>query len=193
MELNKKKYTQDEVRKIISSNQTEYETKLNNQKERISLLLEANRKLEAEVREFKEKDNLISSTLMSAREKAEEIEEAANLKYALVTETLKKFSADWKDYFNFLKEKYPNYATIQKAVRLKEALDEGLDAQDKEKFISDMEEKLEGASDKILFNPKEKINDYIAATSDNGFNIDEVLNPGKLDLEDLCKELGLME
>ncbi|MBR0190267.1 MAG: hypothetical protein IJQ23_07790, partial [Clostridia bacterium] len=44
------------------------------------------------------------------------------------------------------------------------------------------------------FNPKEKIADYIAATSDdnNGFNMDEVLNPGALRLEDLCKELGLL-
>ena len=39
----------------------------------------------------------------------------------------------------------------------------------------------------------QKINDYIVATSDTEFNLDEVLNPGELDLEDLCKELGLMD
>ena len=44
-----------------------------------------------------------------------------------------------------------------------------------------------------VFAPKEKIQDYIASTSDSGFNLDEVLNPGELELEDLCKELGLME
>ena len=43
------------------------------------------------------------------------------------------------------------------------------------------------------FNPKEIINDYVAATGDNGFDLDEVLNPGELQLEDLCKELGLLE
>ena len=44
-----------------------------------------------------------------------------------------------------------------------------------------------------MFNPKKKIVDYIASTGDNGFNLDEVLNPGELQLEDLCKELGLMQ
>ena len=43
------------------------------------------------------------------------------------------------------------------------------------------------------FDPKSKIRDYIAATGDNGFNLDEVLNPGELQLEDLCKELGLID
>ena len=48
-------------------------------------------------------------------------------------------------------------------------------------------------AEQSVFNPKSKINAYIAATSDNGFNLDEVLNPGELQLEDLCKELGLIE
>ena len=43
------------------------------------------------------------------------------------------------------------------------------------------------------FNPKAVISDYIVATENNGFNMDEVLNPGELRLEDLCKELGLIE
>ena len=41
--------------------------------------------------------------------------------------------------------------------------------------------------------PDKSIQDYIASTGDNGFNLDEVLNPGELKLEDLCKELGLLE
>ena len=43
------------------------------------------------------------------------------------------------------------------------------------------------------FNPKSKIKDYIVATNDGGFDMNEVLNPGVLKLEDLCKELGLIE
>ena len=43
------------------------------------------------------------------------------------------------------------------------------------------------------FNPKKIMDEYIATTGDNGFNLDEVLNPGELHLEDLCKELGLIE
>ena len=47
--------------------------------------------------------------------------------------------------------------------------------------------------DKMVFNPKSKIADYIVATDGSGFNMDEVLKPGELKLEDLCKELGLMD
>lgn len=40
-----------------------------------------------------------------------------------------------------------------------------------------------------------RINATIAgkSTDEGTFNLDEVLNPGKLDLEQLCKELGVME
>ena len=46
---------------------------------------------------------------------------------------------------------------------------------------------------KQSFDPKARIDEYIAATGDNGFNLEEVLNPGELQLEDICKELGLIE
>ena len=193
MQLSKKKYTAEEVKKIISSSSFEYETKLNNQKERISVLLEENKKLSEELRGFKEKDALISSTLLSAKEKATEIEESAKIKYLLVVENLKKFSKDWKTYFDFLKDKYPNYHTIQKSVKLKEALDESINKGNAEELIGKMGNELSSITDKMSITPKEQINDFISATSDGGFNIEEVLNPGKLELEDLCKELGLME
>ncbi len=193
MELSKKKYTIEEVRKLLTSSQYEYETKLNNQKDRIAVLLEENKRLAEELKGFKEKDALISATLLSAKEKANEIEESSRLKYLLVLENLKKFSTNWKNYFEFLKEKYPNYATIQKSVKLKEALDESLSTNNAEDIISNMGKKLTSVTENIAITPKERVNDFIAVTSDSGFNIDEVLNPGKLELEDLCKELGLME
>ncbi len=193
MNLSKRKYTAKEVEKILSDNSFEYESKLNNQKERIAFLLGENKKLSTALDEYKEKDALISSTLISAKEKASEIEATALIKYSLVVESLKKFSADWNAYFEFLKEKYPNYATIQKVVGLKKTLDETLSENNAEKTVGIMDEKLSSVTDKIMYNPKERLNDLIAATGDSGFNIDEVLNPGKLELEDLCKELGLME
>ena len=193
MELSKKKYTIEEVRKLLTSSQFEYETKLNNQKDRIAVLLEENKRLAEELKGVKEKDALISATLLSAKEKANEIEESSRLKYLLVLENLKKFSTNWKNYFEFLKEKYPNYATIQKSVKLKEALDESLSTNNAEDIFSNMGKKLTSVTENIAITPKERVNDFIAVTSDSGFNIDEVLNPGKLELEDLCKELGLME
>ena len=62
-----------------------------------------------------------------------------------------------------------------------------------EETILKMGKKLSSVTENIKVMPKERVNDFIAVTSDSGFNIDEVLNPGKLELEDLCKELGLME
>lgn len=193
MDIVKKKYNQKEVKELFDVFADEYETKLNSQKERIYFLLEENKKLVEELKSYKQKDELISSALMSAKEKAEEIELLAKSKYDLVIEKLIKFSADWKNYFDFLKEKYPNYATIQKAIKLKEALDESVTNIDKEQAFLAVEEKLASTVKNVVFDPKAKINDYIAATSESGFNIEEVLNPGKLELEDLCKELGLMD
>ena len=193
MNLNKRKYTAEEVNKLLSEARTEYETQLNSQRDRISTLLEENRKLSREVDTFKGKDSLISSTLISAKEKASEMEEAAKLRYSLAVETLRKFSENWRSYFDFLKEKYPNYSTIQKAVKLKEALDESLTLEDEEQIVKTATEHLKNASENLVLTPKERVNEFIATTEDNGFNLEEVLNPGRLELEDLCKELGLME
>ena len=193
MDLSKKKYSQQEVKQLLDSCSREYQEKLNTQRTKISFLIEENRKLFDKVEEYKSKEALISSTLFSAQEKATEMEEVTNEKYALVVEELKKFSNDWKEYFDFLKEKYPNYDTIQKAVKLKEALDNNILGGDDKLTVKEMEEKLSNITSRLDFKPKDKIRDYIAATSDNGFNLEEVLNPGKLELEDLCKELGLME
>jgi hypothetical protein len=57
-----------------------------------------------------------------------------------------------------------------------------------------LDKKLEGkVNDNKIFDPEKRIADYVSATSENGFNLEEVLNPGELHLEDLCKELGLIE
>ena len=46
----------------------------------------------------------------------------------------------------------------------------------------------------MLFDPKKRIERYVAEESDTGFNLDDVLNPKQeLDLEKLCRELGLMD
>ena len=44
------------------------------------------------------------------------------------------------------------------------------------------------------FDPKAVIEKYVEGEEETGFNLDDVLNPkGKLDLEKLCRSLGLME
>ena len=89
-----------------------------------------------------------------------------------------------------MQEKYPRSETTKKAIKIKEKVKELSKNSNAKKAI----EQLDGIIDeKKKFNPKQKIKDYVVATSDSGFNLDEVLNPGKLELEDLCKELGLIE
>lgn len=49
---------------------------------------------------------------------------------------------------------------------------------------------------RVKFDPKAKIESYLDAAEDEtacAFDMNEVLNPGELDLEELCKEMGLME
>lgn len=193
MELEKKKYKRNEVCEILDAYKIDYENKLKEQTARIVELTAENKKLSAEVSDFKNKEELIFVTLRSAEEKAEEIRKNAELKYALQVESLRNFSRKWKNYFDYLSEKYPHYQAIKEAMsiysKLGELLENGADS---------VIETIDGLipdknKDKVVFDPKSKISEYIAATGDNGFNLDEVLNPGKLELEDLCKELGLID
>ena len=92
-----------------------------------------------------------------------------------------------------LVEKYPMYPIVVSADKMRERVEEilkngGEDAV--KKIIGEFYESTGDALDG--FDPKKKISEYIAATDDSGFSMDEVLNPGKLQLEDLCKELGLL-
>ena len=80
----------------------------------------------------------------------------------------------------------------KKALAVKDKLDSMVDEnKSPKKIVEELDVAIDGKKPK--FNPKSKIKDYIASTSDNGFNMDEVLNPGALKLEDICKELGLIE
>ena len=116
--------------------------------------------------------------------------EQAQLNYKLELDRLKRFSQKWDEYFRLLMEKYPMYQKVQEAVSIIEKVknsDETIDAKILIEKIDDTLEKEQA------FNPKSKILDYVASTSDNGFNMEDVLNPGELKLEDLCKELGLID
>ena len=50
------------------------------------------------------------------------------------------------------------------------------------------------AAEEETFDPKAVIEKYVQGEEESGFNLDDVLNPkGKLDLEKLCRNLGLMD
>ena len=192
MQLDKKKYRQKEVLELLSVSKIEYEEKLAEQKSRIIELSKENSLLKSRLDKFKEKEKLIASSIEDANKTALEITEKARLKYSLEVERLRAFSNRWEEYFCALKEKYPVYKPVVEAVSLKERLDKLLFNKDPIKAVSKAQKAVLKSSEEV-FSPKQKIAEYIAATEDSGFNMNDVLNPGELHLEDLCKELGLMD
>ena len=197
MELNKRKYRKAEVLEILEKVEELHNTEISNFKTSISELLEENKKLQIELTTLKERETLALETLKSAQEKAEEIEEKSRISYELAIKKISIFIERWNSYFRKLSEKYPYYPEVQASIELKDKVSQILKGKDyaisldkAEIMLTDKEKQLKG---KANFDPKSKIQDYIASTSDTGFNLDEVLNPGVLKLEDLCKELGLTD
>ena len=193
MELDRKKYKAEEVQSLLDELKTEYNGKLAERNEEIFELNGKLKRMRAELESFKNRDSLISSSLQAAEEQAEKIRETERLQYELALARLNDFQLKWESYFEYLFEKYPYYKiteqTLNIAVRLKQVLGSGEAAIEKLGKLDDLIERETAAAQ---FNPKEKIERYIE-TDVNGFNLEEVLNPGELQLEDLCRELGLME
>lgn len=191
MELQKRKYKKHQVSKMIDAYKAEYEKLIAELRARNKQLAEENYALIDELGKIKEKEKLIVTTLERAEKTSSKIVDKAQEKYALEVQFIKEFHQKWQTYFNQLKKKYPMQSTAVQAIEIQKQTEKLLKTNNAKKIV----EKLNGLVSKSdeKFNPKQKINDYIVATSDNGFNLDEVLNPGNLELEDLCKELGLME
>ncbi len=193
MELNKRKYKKKEVESLLTVFKISYEAKLAEQK---STLIDLNKEivsLRAELTQYRDKEDVILSTMENAESVAVNLKQRANLQYSLEIERLKQFSKRWESYLEDLKEKYPLYAPVTIAEEIKdeiEKLENGKDAKD---AIERLDDKLIDAEFNKPFNPKAKIRDYIASTGNNGFNLEEVLNPGELKLEELCRELGLID
>ncbi len=196
MELDKKKYKRDEVENLLSACKIQYESKLKERDDREAELVEENKKLLAELGVYKDKDALLSSALIDAQKQANALVEASYQKYELEIEKLKDFAKRWKIYFQYISEKYPHYEATNDARAVYDKLCEVLTNKKSASTLNAVDKVFEEKSRAIVskqFNPKEKIAEYISATSDNGFNLDDVLNPGDLKLEDLCKELGLID
>lgn len=194
MELVKKKYARKEVESLIDAVSREYEEKLSAQKARIAELVKDNSDLRVELDSYMQKDKQISAAIKRAEEYADEVKRKTDDQYLLATERISAFLEKWSAYFDHLKEKYPMYPVVQEAVKLKDKIRKIIGNKDAQTVIYTADREISSVKNakKATFNPKEKIADYIAATESNGFNMDEVLNPGALKLEDLCKELGLL-
>ena len=175
---------------MIEAYKAEYEKLMLEYRTRISDLLKENANLTERLNQATNRESLIIATLERAENTSQEIAKKAELEYSLEMQRLKKFTEKWEDYFNQLQEKYPLYPTTKKAIKIKDKVKELSKNSNAKKAIEQIDSMIDGEK---KFNPKQKIKDYVVATSESGFNLDEVLNPGKLELEDLCKELGLIE
>lgn len=192
MELKKNKYSKKQVIDILNAYKAEYDKRFAEYREEVKVLKQEIKLAEERAEMLEEKEKLILSTLMRAEQSAVEVQRKAEMQYALEVERLKKFSKKWDDYFNQLKEKYPLYKPVKTALDVKKKTDNLLKKSNAKDAIESIDKVLPN-SQKTKFDPKSKIKEYIASTGDNGFNMDEVLNPGTLKLEDLCKELGLID
>ena len=198
MILDKKKYKNEEVLDIIDKLEKDYKVKISEFHNKIKELSDENKKLQVEVENLKEKDKLSLISLKNAAKSSIDAEKKLNLEYQLEIESLKNFSTRWQAYFDYLKEKYPYYDKVSQALELNDELKVIFGEKSSKKAVKNAEQLFVGkkpqkAKNEPIFDPKSKINDYINAVSVNGFNMDEVLNPGELRLEDLCKELGLTD
>lgn len=195
MELSKRKYKKSQVEELINQAILETQEKLNLEREKVLELNAENKRLMAELDNYKNQDALINSAIKSAQKKADEIVDSAKRVYDLEIESLKSFVARFNGYFAYIIEKYPHYPAVTNAKKVYDTVANVLDNKTSKEAVSDIEKSIKKAKNvgNKTFNPKQKIEEYVVATTDNGFNLDEVLNPGELHLEDLCKELGLID
>ena len=195
MNLSKRKYKKIEVKVLLDNLSNDFNLTINKQKQEINKLTEQNAKLLAEIELYKEKEGAINNALLNAEQSLIDKQKDADNYYALTVQNLRNFLSRWNSYFTALAEKYPLYSAVTSAIEVKKQLEKMLLTETDNKLIVKKVEALLPKENKNTkkFNPQQKINDYIVATSDTEFNLDEVLNPGELVLEDLCKELGLIE
>ena len=203
MEFNKKKYSHKEVQLIFDAYRKEYEKRFDAYNQKIAEITKENNELRAQIMSSSEKEQLILAVLKRAEKTALDLENQSNLEYELELERLKAFSEKWDTYFNKVKAKYPTSTGVKKAIKIKDTTK----AKNKsaKQVIGEIESMLDSTTSKSnkkvtkptqqgkVFNPEQKIGEYIVATQSSGFNMDEVLNPGDIKLEDICKELGLID
>lgn len=188
LELNKRNYKKQEVSDIIAELKAQYKNLIDEQKTKLNEISKENASLKQENEDYKAKEKLIIATLERAEKNAMELDERVKFQYALEVQKLQSFMDKMSDYFDEMQEKYPLYPITKQVLTVRDMVEKSTDAVDTIKEI-----------DEILFkhgkgfNPKQKIKEYIATTKNSGFNLDDVLNPGELVLEELCKELGLIE
>ncbi|PWM74227.1 MAG: hypothetical protein DBX59_04050 [Bacillota bacterium] len=184
MRKDKRNNEEDKLRGQLKAQSEEYEIILAEQKNVILELKEEIKQLSAELDAYKNRENLIGITLKATENQALEMKKLSEQEYAAELRRLAEFKKRWNAYFAALRA--GDFADIQNGERLTERLNAVLlkNANDKEKVLAMMAETAD---------LKPAAAEQVAAAQTFALDMSQVLNPGELDLEELCKEMGLME
>ncbi len=185
-DLERKGYKKIEVDEYIFALKTEYESKLNDQKNRIFQLRADIAEKEKKIVQLQSKSDLISAAIVEAVAKAREIEKLTAKRYRDEMEQLRIFHEKWQAHYNKMLEKYPD--------------DEGLKAQGK--FSVAMDELICGGAERIGEIERQFESESARVSSKNGttlaenaesasgFNFAEAWNPTD-DLSKIMEDLGI--
>ena len=110
-DIEKKGYKKSEVDEYVFALKNEYESKLAEQKNRIFQLRNELTEREKQIAAFKSKTDLISTAILNAVQKADEIEKLAAARYRDEMQQLRAFHDKWQAHYNKMLEKYPDQMT----------------------------------------------------------------------------------
>lgn len=189
MELKKRKYKAADVRLMIGAVVSKYEERMNALREKTLEISNENKRLMEELERLKNKESLVLSTLERAEQTASDVKSDIDTQYELEVLRLKNFAKKWNGYFEALKKKYPAYTKTKKAINVIDTFSKIVDQTDAKSVINQIDEML----DEVNPLSKNETNEQAVTEKTNGFDINEVLYPGALKLEDICKELGLID
>ena len=185
-----KKFTQQETEKLIAGIREAYEIKIRQLNYRLDGLVSENRSLRASLAEYKSREGRVGRAIVAAEEKGEEIRELYRMSAETELRTLRLFADKWKKLAAQMAEVFPK----GEAEKYAGFADDLAALLGKERLSLPEEEAPPAPAAVGKFDPKAVIEKYVEGEEETGFNLDDVLNPkGKLDLEKLCRSLGLME
>ncbi|MBO4262198.1 MAG: hypothetical protein J5903_00245 [Clostridia bacterium] len=163
-----------------------------NDAEVIADLKAENEYLKGVIKRYEEREEEISRAEAAARKKADEIEKSAEKLFDTEADRLRLFKLVWDKKFAALsardKSRYESLNAL--AIRI-----DGVIRGEREYAGADFRAKTETLR-RMLTEEGDIASEggVFIGDAENGFSLDDVLDPKeKLDLETLCKEMGLME
>ncbi len=183
-----KKITQQEAEKLIAGIREAYEIKIRQLNYRLEGLTAENRSLRASLAELKSREGKVGKAIVAAEEKGEEIVRLYRMSAETELNTLRLFAEKWKRLAGQMAGAIPE-SEAKKYADFAENLSALLGKERGRFGVSDA-----NAAEQESFDPKAVIEKYVEGEEETGFNLDDVINPkGELDLEKLCRNLGLMD